>query len=438
MYSVLWAVEHAPVKDAEERAILVALVSKGDFDGCNCYRSYPTLARVARVDARTALRRCQAMEKRGIIRRQPGPRPTSWLRLPKDKRPVVWEVMIPSSFWSPVQLEEINAQRAERGRAPITPGVRPDLGDAPHKAPRADKGVERPRKRKGRGDYKTPRNEGGGVTTRHSAGGLQDTPRGDYKTPNPPIEPSDVPSSPPKPSPDGAARGPGGEDENSDAGQAPAPDGTCAARDALKRAEALIDDAVRRWPQRHRAPGPRDRQRLCERVAAELEAGGDDGLILVELTRDMREAADAVKVVMGSRTRTPGWGRCSDPRPKPLRHAPDAPRPVWCGMCDETTRLVAAVAADGSQRMHRCARCHPDPDTAPAEPDGDGEETGGELDEAVMEQMRSSLQGSASPQEPRQGGVPESAGSLVAGALEEMERASGRWADRSARWNRRE
>ena len=44
LYPIIWAIEHAPVRDAEERAILGALVMKGDFDGCNCYRSYGTLA----------------------------------------------------------------------------------------------------------------------------------------------------------------------------------------------------------------------------------------------------------------------------------------------------------------------------------------------------------------------------------------------------------
>src|SRR5690606_35956527 len=145
LYPILWAVEHAPVVDAEERAILVALVSKGDFDGCNCYRAYATLAKAARVDKRTAMRKVQAMTARGLIREQPGPKPKAWLKLPKDKRPVVREVMVPASFWSAVQLEEINGQREERGRTPITPESRPDLPEAPPKKSRADKGRPNPR-----------------------------------------------------------------------------------------------------------------------------------------------------------------------------------------------------------------------------------------------------------------------------------------------------
>ena len=104
LYPVLWAIEHAPVYDAEERAILGALVIKGDFDGCNCFRSRPKLAEAARVDPKTVDRKLAAMEKRGLIRRQPGPKPAACLKLPKDKRTVVWEVLIPQEFWSAVQL----------------------------------------------------------------------------------------------------------------------------------------------------------------------------------------------------------------------------------------------------------------------------------------------------------------------------------------------
>ena len=187
LYPILWAVEHAPIADAEERAILVALVTKGDFDGCNCYRSYSTLARVARVDERTAMRKVRAMTERGLIRPQTGPKPKSWLALPRDKRPVVREVMIPASFWSAVQLEEINEQRAERGRAPITAESRPDLPEAPPKKSRADKGKPNPKRSRkkeatappeaeNRGVSKSPRPEESesrsGVSSSHPAGCL--------------------------------------------------------------------------------------------------------------------------------------------------------------------------------------------------------------------------------------------------------------------------
>ncbi|MFJ6561988.1 hypothetical protein ACIQMV_19430 [Streptomyces sp. NPDC091412] len=145
LYPILWAAEHAPVRDAEERAILIALVMKGDFDGCNCFRSYATLAKVARLDPKTAGRRCREMEKRGILRRQEEYRSQAWLAIPEKQRPVVWEVMIPAEFWSQLQLAEINEQRASLGRHALTAKNRPPLAEAPAKKTRADKGVKRPK-----------------------------------------------------------------------------------------------------------------------------------------------------------------------------------------------------------------------------------------------------------------------------------------------------
>ncbi|MBN3585411.1 MarR family transcriptional regulator, partial [Algoriphagus aestuarii] len=71
MYQIIWAAEHAPIANAEERAILVALAVRGDPDGCNCYRSVATLARAARVSKRTVQRRLKDLTVRGIIREQP-------------------------------------------------------------------------------------------------------------------------------------------------------------------------------------------------------------------------------------------------------------------------------------------------------------------------------------------------------------------------------
>ncbi|WP_220270079.1 hypothetical protein, partial [Marinitenerispora sediminis] len=131
--------------------------------------------------------------------------------------------------------------------------------------------------------------------------------------------------------------------------------------EALRRAESLVDAAVGRWPSRHRAPGPRDRQRLSQRVLSELNNGGDEAVILDELTRDLADAGSAVRVVLGARTRTPGWGRPSDPRPPADAYTVTGPKPAWCGRCEERTRLVMAIRADGSEGMRRCPHCHPVP-----------------------------------------------------------------------------
>ena len=193
LYPIIWALEHAPVVDAAERAVLMALANKGDFDGCNAYRGYPALSRVAKIDPKTVERKCHAMEKRGLIRRQPGPKPEGWLKLPADKKTVVWEIMIPHSHYSAAELANTNETRAERGRGPITPQNRPDLAPAPEKKARADKGKKRPKKdTEEQGDYESPRPEESEGTSNPPATGLQVPSRGDSESPNPLMGPSDV------------------------------------------------------------------------------------------------------------------------------------------------------------------------------------------------------------------------------------------------------
>lgn len=221
LYPVLWAAEHAPIYDAEERAILIALVLKGDFDGCNCFRSYDTLARVARVDRKTAGRKCRAMETRGILRRQTTHLSKAYLRIPDEQRPVAWEVMIPATWWSAAQLEEINEQRAGLGRPPLTPASRPPLADAPPKKTRSDKGVKRPRPEK--------QSDRPGTTSPQATQGLQ-VPTPGTTSPHPPDfksppqglqvpQPSESPSeSPPETDPAPSARGAGGVRSTSSSG----------------------------------------------------------------------------------------------------------------------------------------------------------------------------------------------------------------------------
>lgn len=193
LYPILWAAEHAPVRDAEERAILIALVMKGDFDGCNCFRSYGTLAKVARVDTKTAGRRCREMESRGILRRQTEHRSRSWLSIPEEQRPVIWEVMIPADFWSAVQLADINEQRAALGRHELTRQNRPALPEAPPKKARADKGAKRPKKVGQAGDLGACSPEGDPGTSSPHPRDFQSPPPG-LVVPLPSESPSESPS----------------------------------------------------------------------------------------------------------------------------------------------------------------------------------------------------------------------------------------------------
>ncbi|MER5608306.1 Lrp/AsnC family transcriptional regulator [Micromonospora tulbaghiae] len=137
----LWSEEDAPVADIEEWATLMSLSKRADPDGCNAYQSYPTIARRARIDAKTVYRRCKEMEKRGILKRGDQ---SVVAHIRADERPVVWDIQIPYS-WFP-NLKRINAWRAEHGKGPLTPEDRPDLGPAPEKKRRADAGKPRPKK----------------------------------------------------------------------------------------------------------------------------------------------------------------------------------------------------------------------------------------------------------------------------------------------------
>lgn len=147
---ILWAMKSAPVANVEEWALLVCLSDHANADGTAAYPSQPTMAGRTRTSIPTVKRRIAAMEKRGLIRRGDQ---SLVVHLPADKRPVVWDLMIPLS-WFP-DLADIQEGRASRGMPPLTVSDRPDLAPAPEKARRVD--------------AKPPKSDG---STR--AGGLED------------------------------------------------------------------------------------------------------------------------------------------------------------------------------------------------------------------------------------------------------------------------
>ena len=195
--------KHAPVADYLERLVLIAMADAADSDGCNSFRSISTLMNIATgADKRTIIRRQKSLEERGLIRRDTSKAPARYLAIPADKRPVRWEICIPVSWWSDPQLMEIQRERVEHGLLPLTAAGRPDLGAAPVKAVRADKGKACPKRKNAksldadsergvletlavdneRGVLKTP----GGVSSRHLAGCLQDTQPSPFTFPNNP------------------------------------------------------------------------------------------------------------------------------------------------------------------------------------------------------------------------------------------------------------
>jgi hypothetical protein len=135
---ILWALKDAPAKDVEERAVLTIMAEAADEDGCNSYLSQATIAKRSLLADRTVRRRLEAMEDRGLIARGDQ---EAVARFPADRRPVVWNIQIPYSWFS--NIARTNEFRASRNRPPITPQDRPDLGAAPEAKRRVDVGRSR-------------------------------------------------------------------------------------------------------------------------------------------------------------------------------------------------------------------------------------------------------------------------------------------------------
>lgn len=145
-YPLTWA-ETAPVADVYERAILTLLAHRAAGDGTGAYPPVSKMAEYAVCDVATVKRRLGAMRRRGLID-YGNQRVTQ--HLPRDRRPKVYDLLIPLSWYSAAQLEEVNRERAQRGTGPLSAEARPDLTtpERSRKA-RSDKGQPKPRKKPG-------------------------------------------------------------------------------------------------------------------------------------------------------------------------------------------------------------------------------------------------------------------------------------------------
>ncbi|MFH9118535.1 helix-turn-helix domain-containing protein [Streptomyces globisporus] len=199
MLPMLWAMKSAPVVDAEERSILMALAESAWADGTDAFPSKKTIAQIAVVDPKTVQRRLRALTARGLIAE--GNQETA-AYIPARYRPRVYDLLIPYS-WYP-DIEQVNAERTRRGKPPLTPQVRPDLAPAPPRKCRADTG--KPRRAKAgptreRGLVVPPVDiQGGGTTSskqegdcksrQRAQGGLQDLQPSPYNPPQDTPRPS--------------------------------------------------------------------------------------------------------------------------------------------------------------------------------------------------------------------------------------------------------
>lgn len=139
---VAWA-ETAPVADVYERTILTLMAHRAKSDGTCAYPSVPTMARFAMCEETSIKRRLASLRRRKVIGY--GDQAVA-AHLDARYRPRVYDLLIPASWYSAAQLEEVNRERAERGLPPLTDELRPNLGPPPARKRRADSGTTRPAK----------------------------------------------------------------------------------------------------------------------------------------------------------------------------------------------------------------------------------------------------------------------------------------------------
>ncbi|MET9725435.1 helix-turn-helix domain-containing protein [Streptomyces zaomyceticus] len=199
---ILWAMKSAPVADAEERAILIAMAESAWSDGTDAFQSKKTIAEIAVIDPKTVQRRLKTLKERGLIAEG---NQAAAAYIPEYYRPTVYDLLIPYA-WFP-DIEQVNAERKGRSKPPLTRANRPDLAPAPPRKHRADKGKKRPKKEtapdlggdsQGSGDYKSPGQTGQEGGTASPGGGDYKSQTGGLQDPQP--SPSNPPQDPPRPS----------------------------------------------------------------------------------------------------------------------------------------------------------------------------------------------------------------------------------------------
>ncbi|MEU6017001.1 HNH endonuclease signature motif containing protein [Streptomyces sp. NPDC047515] len=135
-FPILWALKMAAGANTHERLILIALAEAARSDGTGAALSKKEIAAVALVDAKTVQRRLGALAERALIAE--GDQGVV-AHLPEWSRPKVYDLLIPYSAFP--DIDQVNADRAARGEAPLGPEVRADLAEAPGRQRRKDFGT---------------------------------------------------------------------------------------------------------------------------------------------------------------------------------------------------------------------------------------------------------------------------------------------------------
>lgn len=336
MEQILWAVKAAPVADAQEWAVLVAMSEAADQDGCNSFLSIMTIAARTRLAESTVRRRMGDLEDRGLIRQGDQ---RSALMIPANRRPVVYDLQVPLSYFRAEKRYDgaeaelsVNIWRAGRGRPPLTPQDRPELAPAPERKPRADKAPD---------SGVSQRHPKPGVSEGHPQGFHADTPRGVPGTPNPPHNPPQDPRS------SGALRAPtagpveisssNAQSRNADAA-AHEPEGDHGDAPRAVGSPSSILDAMMLNPDEQ----TRFRTWLIEATGATNPEG-----LVVSLHGAGRLSE-----------RITQW-RGFEIAPAPQQPAQDRPvHLAWCGRCDHRTRMAMATDPEGREYVRRCPDCN--------------------------------------------------------------------------------
>lgn len=371
---ILWALKDAPVADLYEKAVLLVLAEKADEDGSNAFPSLSTVADLAMCDEQTVKDRIRKLIRRGLIRVAPDQSPADYL--PAHRRPRVYELLIPYSWYGKGAIERVNQGRVERGRDPLTPENRPDLAPAPPRKRRADaKPTKRgSAKRGGVQDPPTSSAEGDGGVYDIPLGGMCNTPgEGVYDTPQP--SPKTLPNDPPLP---GAAVEQSGAAvaEQAEAGRQEEEGKDQAATTAPDRAAAeLVDGLV--WPTTLQ-PNQRTMTTLRRYAAACLAAGHHPAAVREQALDAMPGAKTAGSVVarlrdLATRTPDPAVAAAAEREAAeqarerlgrtPHRWVDDPRRPSYCGACGRPRATHPAEPQD-QERVDQSEA----PDTGQAPP----------------------------------------------------------------------
>lgn len=251
---ILWALKSAPVADTTEKLILVSQAEHAFSDGCDAFPSKKTLAEIALSDPKTVQRKLRAMERRGLIARG---NQLAAAYIDEWFRPTVYDLLIPYS-WFP-DIEQVNAERKARGKAPLTPQNRPDIALAPDRRVRSDKGKPRPKKKEKPavpGDSESPGAQGdaeGEGGTDSPGGGDCESRRGGLRDPQPsPVNPPQMtpPAAPSARSAHDARRAPTGSSGRAQGGSAASGKSKSPRRSKADQAaiKAVRDELARQIP----------------------------------------------------------------------------------------------------------------------------------------------------------------------------------------------